>query len=365
MIAMASAAAHALTMSAGGRTADTPRAAVAKYNAGAWRGTGWLIDPRTAEPLAIEDVTTSVDPAPSALVTQTTLGARDPARDLLDLDLADADLDGSYSAEHDTDGGLLGGGAPGGLVIEHAIAVSDNERRRCLLRYGDGGALEAVLLLLEGRAAADDVDAPAPSTLLSICGDWEGDASVRRSAEPAAARPKGGRGFGTPRVAKARDVFDEAAGRQGRPEATSVFKSRLSYLYDGESTVVRKLGATAFGGDELDDIATFGVLKRHDGKFGEYESVGFASDASQPRLLLLPAACHVLAPSLLSDDAPFTCEFGVALEPGESFGWAGFTDRMPEQPEQDSDARRLARSTRLYAGRGRFVSGTTSLVSEV
>ena len=159
--------------------------------------------------------------------------------------------------------------------------------------------------------------------------------------------------------------FDAQLDAQGRPEATSVFKSRLSYLYDGESTVVRKLGATAFGGDELDDIATFGVLKRHDGKFGEYESVGFASDASQPRLLLLPAACHVLAPSLLSDDAPFTCEFGVALEPGESFGWAGFTDRMPEQPEQDSDARRLARSTRLYAGRGRFVSGTTSLVSEV
>ena len=231
MIAIASTAAHALTMSAGGRTADTPRAPSPRYNAAAWRGTGWLIDPRTAEPLAIEDVTTSVDPAPSALVTQTTLGARDAARDLLDLDLADADLDGSYSAEHDTDGGLLGGGAPGGLVIEHAIAVSDNERRRCLLRYGDGGALEAVLLLLEGRAAADDVDAGAEH--MAICGARR----AMRACDARRSRRRCGRRRPRLRHAARREGarrLRRGGGRQGG-EATSVFKSRLSYLYDGES----------------------------------------------------------------------------------------------------------------------------------
>ena len=83
---------------------------------------------------------------------------------------------------------------------------------------------------------------------------------------------------------------------------------------------MRQLGGTSFNGEPLDAIRSCGELQKHDGTYGEYESVRFDGDATFPRLLMLPAGCHVIAPFQMRDE-PFQTEFGAELPPGESFGW--------------------------------------------
>ena len=83
---------------------------------------------------------------------------------------------------------------------------------------------------------------------------------------------------------------------------------------------MRQLGGTSFNGEPLDAIRSCGELQKHDGTYGEYESVRFDGDATFPRLLMLPAGCHVIAPFQMRDE-PFQTEFGAELPTGESFGW--------------------------------------------
>ena len=235
----------------------------------------------------------------------------------------------------------------------------------------------------------------APCTLSTLLGSWSGDASVRRpqpgsgAAKKRRAPPptpasragdKGGgapKGFGAKRKeAKAplRSLFGEGEARGAL--STNVYKAKLSFseLY---GTVVRTLGVTAFGGDDLDPIESMGRLLSTRGLYADYEAVAFEPrDPSQPRMLLLPAGCYVYAPSRVQPGNSFSTEFGVVLPPGESFGWKGFVPGDDEADDaarmeaaskagaglSDSTTARLVRVQRLYDG-VRFVSGTTSLCS--
>ena len=106
-----------------------------------------------------------------------------------------------------------------------------------------------------------------------------------------------------------------------------------------------------------------------DGEAGEASpdaSLGSSPDAS---------------PGPSSEGASYSTEFGAVLEPGESFGWQGYTssslgytaptgaDPMADPAEaaggsSSSSSPRLVRIQRLYS-RGSFVSGTTSLFTAV
>ena len=380
-----------------------------------WRGYATTIDPKTAVP-SLPGVEYShfiaTDEGGKATVrTTTTIGAAGPDEKSVETvgfnaASVDIDLDGSYSTEHPDGLGLAtllrrSDEAPPERtsVVEHCLAVSDTERRRCLLSYdAASGALDSVLLLVEQRG--DAADTPAPSTIYSLCGTWRGDACVR-APTPAAgksrggggrrgfggAAPGGGRGFG-----KGGGVGKDAAAPAAAASApaalgvcrTAVFKAELTYAWDGGTSVARQLCVTSSLGDNsggaLDAIRSTGVLQRAEGAFGEYEAVRFVGDATQPALLLLPAACHVLAPLQLptadAADAAYSTEFGAVLEPGESFGWRGFVPGAdadaqdapdedgllpPLDPAGDTSAPRLVRISRLYAGMGRFMSGSTSL----
>ena len=372
--------------------APTPWGSFAKFNVDvAWQGTATVIDPNTCEPTlppVTYDHFVSAEPKkPGAIRTTTTTtsgsGAGGKAEEVVVLEPStfDVDLDGSFSTEHAEGLGLAeqlfaatgkerAVDAPH-LVIEHSLAVSDDERRRCLLSYA-GGALERVLLLVERRLSADAVDPAPPATLYSLLGVWNGDACVR-SLLPPAAEPRGrapARGFGAPPSrGSARRALAKAVG--GTTSKTNVFKARLTYAWDGEELLQRQLQVTSFDGSELDAIRSVGTLRRHSGEWGEYESVDFVGDSSAPTLLLLPSSCHVLAPLQLPEDgAAFSTEFGAVLEAGESFGWQGFRGVLPgveegqeeEGGDDDDDAQRLVRIGRLY-NEGAFVSGTTSLCS--
>ena len=239
---------------------------------------------------------------------------------------------------------------------------------------------------------------PAPTarcTMSTLFGSWTGDASVRRP-QPASALAKkrrpppptpasraGDRGDGAPKgfgakgkegKAPLRSLFGEGEARGAL--STNVYKATLSFseLY---GTVVRTLGITAFGGDDLAPISSMGRLLSTRGLYTDYEAVSFdPRDPSQPRMLLLPAGCYVYAPTCVQAGNSFSTEFGVVLPPGESFGWKGFITGDDEVDDaarmeaagkagaglSDSTTARLVRVQRLYDG-VRFVSGTTSLCS--
>ena len=363
----------------------------------AWEGTATTIDPRTAVPSAPIEYKHYVFEHEDEFSVRTTTTTADGAR--CDETMAyaraglDVDLDGSYSAEH-RDGlkfpSLFGGSDLGAtVVLEHSLATSDRERRRLLLSYSaDSGALEQVLLLVEGRCV-DGEDAPPPanapqSTLYALLGTWAGDACMRSVARSQPARAAG-LGFGARTGGKMSKAQGAASGK-GEVVRTAVFKARLSYAWDGETTVARQLLATSFGEDSGEPTATIrgvGQLQTTAGEWADYESVTFPADASKPVLLLLPASCHILAPTQLpplgghdGDEAssafPFSTEFGALLEPGEGFGWQGYQaaaeyEEESEEseggvlPEGDAEAMRLVRIQRLYDDSGSFVSGTTSL----
>lgn len=370
-----------------------------------WRGYATVIDPQTAVPnlpgIEYNHFVAAADDDGSAAVVRTTtsLGSAGPDDKVVETvkfmaGNADIDLDGSYSCEHAGGLGLatlLLGDATSRRVIEHSLAVSDDERRRCLLSYStESGTLESVLLLVERKGA--EVELASPATLFSLVGTWRGDACSRspgassKKVRPAATTRGGGGGFGAgakkPPAAGSSSVASMSSPESLGDFRTSVMKQRLTYAWDGERNVARQLMVTGFGGgDDLDAIRSTGTLDTADGAFGEYESVRFVGDATLPTLLLLPAACHVIAPLKLppaeggSGPASFQTEFGAVLEPGESFGWRGYLpsddegvelpegeDELPPlDPEGSSDAPRLVRISRLYSGVGAFAIGTTSL----
>lgn len=320
------------------------------FNVGTWQGVCHDIDPITAEP-SFPCATYSCRVAlfdQSRVVTTATVGEIERDETFIIDTATDIDLDGTYSAEHSAGMELVGLLAPdarsSSTVIEHSIATSDSERRRCLLVYeGEGGqtplVLSRVLLLVETREGAAETLAP-PCTLTALLGDWVGDASVRR---PRAPPPPPPRGFGGGVARKTGDGRPARSAAQQRSEGagagTNVYKARLKYAWDGERLVVRRLGVTSFAGDDLDAITSMGRLSSHAGRFGDYDSVSFemSGDPAAPRMLLLPAGCHVLAPCVLADDGAFSTEFGAMLEAGESFGWKGFVPSEAGEGERGGD----------------------------
>ena len=368
--------------------------AFGKFNAMvAWTGTATVINPLTAEPsqqVAYEHFVAFVPGTPRIIKTTTTTASGTRSEETVNLSASglDVDLDGSYSAEHSaglTLATLLGGadsGSDGRHTFEHSLACSDRERRRLLLSYDTkSGALRQVLLLVEGRRAAGETALPPcsapPSTLFSLLGVWAGDACMRSLTRT---DPKG-RGFGF----AGGGGFASASNSKKRGGArvvsdvirTAVFKARLSYAWDGGTVVARQMEATSFGeastAPPTATIRGVGELRTTKGKWSDYESVAFNADASRP-VLLLPSSCHVLAPTRLparDENAPggegsafaFSTEFGVVLDPGESFGWRGYQEGDEPPEGQADDAMRLVRIQRLYDESGSFVSGTTSLCS--
>lgn len=192
-----------------------------------------------------------------------------------------------------------------------------------------------------------------------------------------------------------------------------VLKYGTRPLWDGGTAVSRRLQCTSFAGEAMEPLSSSGTLAPLGGggeEGGEEEgredgsatsppplaarSVAFGGDGA-PAMVLLPGGAHALAPLRLSRRRPFATEFALVLEPGESFGWESYRlqealdgDAPPTVPAStpgvsrgvfptvDADAvnrgvspgsgvPRLARVQRLYAGRGQFVSGTTSLLSAI
>ena len=361
---------------------DAPWPSFRRFNEGAWKGYAVIVDPATAVPrlpgIQYEHFVSADDPEKLAMRTYTTRdGDAEKVTEDFNLDGTglDIDLDGSYSTEHADGLGLASlllerddESSASCLVVEHSLAVSDEERRRSLLVYGDG-ELEAVILLAECKGGAPEP--AAHSTLFSLVGAWSGDSCVRSAgaATQAFTQSSGGKnpfGFGG-----ANKGGKEAKGGASpailATRRTNVFKAALTYAWDGAATVMRQLQVTSFGNEALDAIRTSGTLQTVGGDFGEYESVAFSGDPLEPTLLLLPAGCHLIAPRKLpaaSAPTTYSTEFGAMLEAGESFGWRGFTggEEGAASQEQDEDSARLVRIQRLYSG-GAFVSGTTSLLT--
>ena len=362
---------------------DAPWPCFCKFNVGAWRGYAVSIDPKTFVPnlpgVEYDHFVAVDDPDKMALRTTTTTRGGDGEKSVESIvvagDTLDIDLDGSYSVDH-PDGlslaNLLAGRetAAACTVIEHSLAVSDDERRRAVLTYdSDSGELETLLLLSERRGEMPD--AAAHSNLISLVGSWTGDACVRSaSAASQAFSRTAGVGFGSGAPAKAPTKRAKKSGASPAILATrrtNVFKAALTYAWDGATTVMRQLQVTSFSNEALDAIRTTGRLTTSEGAYGEYESVAFFGDELEPSLILLPAGCHLIAPRRLPTadaKAAFSTEFGALLDAGESFGWRGFTGGEEGAPAQEGDAEsaRLVRIQRLYAGRS-FVSGTTSLLT--
>jgi len=299
---------------------------------------------------------------------------------------ADVDIDGSFSVDSQSGGSnalaslLLP--TPHDFAVELSLALADDERLRCLLLYADS-ALADVLLLREVKADADGgVRVPAPveaCTLISLLGDWRGDACVR---QPMPLRPPvRAKGFST----QSKQVTAELSQQEtGFGEASiNIYKSTVTYIWDGQERVARKLEITSFGGQALEPIVSMGVLSLKSGPAGtEFESVAFSSagDPTAPRMLLLPEGSFVLAPTrLVGGQAPFTVEFGAVLEGAEGFGLMGFHESGDESAGAADDAEldpltaamgdptaeRMVRVQRLYNTGLSFVSGTTSLCTQI
>jgi len=166
----------------------------------------------------------------------------------------DVDLDGSFSDEHAGGRGLLhamalieaahgrSADAATELVLEHTLAISDSERWRVLLVYGeepppdedaadavpsdsDDSVLRQLVLLTERRleASASPLDLAAPS-LDALLGTWVGDACAR-----------------APQTTPLPGVSDVQLFGQ---VATNVYNARLQYatreLWDGNLVVSRR-----------------------------------------------------------------------------------------------------------------------------
>lgn len=322
----------------------------------------------------------------------------------------DVDLDGSFSDEHA--GGLLharallaaaqGEEAAKGiaLVLEHALAISDVERWRCLLVYGDEQhmderasdegdlVLRQLMLLTEQRL--EPLAEPEPPSPLSapsldeLVGTWVGDACARapKDAELPQGSPSDLQLFGH--------------------TSTNVYNAKLEYttreLWDGNRAVSRTLRCTSFSGEEMEPIVSSGALAGDAFANGGLPTIRFGGSDSSA-LFLLPGGAHAIAPTRIGADRPFATEFAAVLSPGESFGWESYAlqealdDGKPpsvlgapggvrgvsrgEFPTRNAmtsindgispgdGAPRLARVQRLYSGRDAFVSGTTSLLSSV
>ena len=168
---------------------------------------------------------------------------------LPDTKIADIDLDGSYSTEHADGLGLASlllerddESSASCLVVEHSLAVSDEERRRSLLVYGDG-ELEAVILLAECKGGAPEP--AAHSTLFSLVGAWSGDSCVRSAgaATQAFTQSSGGKnpfGFGGANKG-GKEAKKGASPAILATRRTNVFKAALTYAWDGAATVHREV----------------------------------------------------------------------------------------------------------------------------
>ena len=172
-----------VTCEAVGSASDSPFLALGNFNVGTWRGRCTRVSPTTAEPLSeevayVQQVVTEQRNAEQLVLRSITQvdGADAAATDYLwPSSTTDIDLDGTYSAEYSSleQAALFGAAAAAQgqgerevFVVEHSIASSDEERRRCLLVYRAAAAGE------EGEAAgadkdgADaDADAAAPKEL--------------------------------------------------------------------------------------------------------------------------------------------------------------------------------------------------------
>lgn len=365
-------------------TLEAQHTLFARFNGAEWKGLATFVDPLTGEPgipVAYDHVVVAQGDAAkrdSVVVrTSTTVGG-EPQDDQVAWagSTTDVDVDGSYSMQHPAglglatqlaaaatraDGTPLGVALDDALVLDCSLAVSDEERRRCLLAYDrTSRELTAALLLVETKAgaAAAPAGGATQATLIQLLGEWAGDASVRSRAPP----PPPAKGFG-------RGLASRAADKPAAAARLNVFKARLSYGWDGRDTVARQLGVTGFDGQEAPPIRSVGTLLRHQGRWGEYEQVRFLADAACPSLLLLPSDCHVLAPLQLpepsSGDA-WSVEFGAVLPAGEVYGWQGWQGADDDDDESgnpnaaSASSPRLVRIQRLHSADA-FVSGTTSL----
>ena len=363
------------------------------------------IDPATAEPslpgVAYEHYVEAEGEAATVVRTKTVLRSDESNDPLLesvrfDASTLDVDLDGSYSAEHASGLGLarvlLGEqGGEDSIVLEHSLAVSDDERRRSLLVYArDTGDLTSVLMLCERKGG--EPEPAAHATMTALLGRWSGDACSRSAAPAAPPRARGGLGFGLGGKGGGKggdkgggEVSVGVGTAELSTRRTNVFKAALTYAWDGGSTLLRQLQVVSFSGESLQAIRSSGTVRTTDGPYGEYEIIELAADPHRSVMMLLPAGCHLIAPSRLprpsegASDSAFATEFGALIAAGESFGWRGFTagdDAEEEGSEDDEevvsadgpagqfqDSPRLVRIQRLYAGRSAFVSGTTSLLT--
>jgi len=390
--------------------AESPWTSYVSFNHGTWHGRASVIDVSSQAMLAcdyIHEVKTTAKPL--EVSTKTACGGAVALETVVLDSTTDVDLDGSYSASSSFAGAsalaiLAAARAAAGsdtgpstpaerFLVEHSIAVSETERRRCMLLYdGQAGDLEQVIMLFERRSAA--LPPPPPATLDSLVGTWAGDASIRTPKAAAfpptgksrgrPARPRGGGGFG--------GGGDGGRGRGGGGGgggsstklfgmwSTNVFKSELRYasraLWDDNVAVSRRLQVTSFSGDELEPIDSTGSFSAD--FTAKPAAIRFGGPGA-PALWLLPAASHILAPTKISTEMgrfPFSSEFGTMIAPGESFGWMGYRagdgdDEVDStqvvsfdgQAPTDAEASRLARVQRLYDEDRSYVSGTTSLLS--
>lgn len=400
--------------------ASSPWVALKSFNCGTWHGQCVAYD-RTdtrAPPASIAYNHTVCESGTPLELTSTTIIQGSDAPVLHPLRFSsttDVDLDGSFSDEHAGERGLLharalleathGPEAHQGteLVLEHTLAISDTERWRCLLFYGEalppavGGddaeaaspsaagdsdsVLRQLLLLMERRAVASAKPVPPLSqpSLDELVGTWVGDACARAPKD--APLPPG--------APSDVQLFGHCS--------TNVYNARLEYtareLWDGNRAVSRRLHCTSFGGEQMEPIVSSGALAPDPSPAYDVLTINFGgSDGTA--MVLLPGGAHVVAPTRIGSGRPFATEFSVLLAPGESFGWESYSlqealdqGRPPTVPvaagggisrgvfpTRDADAvnlgvssgngaPRLARVQRLYSGRETFVSGTTSLLS--
>ena len=206
---------------------DTPWASFANFNVGRWAGraTGFAVTRPTAGapeasallgPVAYTHVVGARRDRPLELALMTSCGPDDRCQESLTLSgWTDVDVDGSFSDHHarglphaqmliramGREGAAVEAArdATSPLVIEHSLALSDRERRRCLLIYGGettedtdrmgGAVLSHVLLLLETKMGAEaDAEAEALAAAeAAMQAVAEAEAVVARAAEGAAA----------------------------------------------------------------------------------------------------------------------------------------------------------------------------------
>jgi hypothetical protein len=409
--------------------ASSPWVALKAFNCGTWHGQCVAYDRTDSRvpPASVNYNHTVCESGMPLELTSTTVIQGSDAPVLHPLRLSsttDVDLDGSFSDQHAGERGLLharalleathGAEAHRGakLVLEHTLAISDTERWRCLLVYGEpptpamggneaeaksaspapyaaspapvdtGDSVLRQLLLLTERRAVASLNPPLPlsqPSLDALVGTWVGDACARAPKD--AALPPG--------APSDVQFFGHVS--------TNVYNARLEYasreLWDGNRAVSRRLQFTSFGGEEMEPIVSSGAVMPDQDAADGMLTVNFGG-SDGVSMFLLPGGAHVMAPTRIGSARPFSTEFSALLAPGESFGWESYA--LQEAIDQGSPptaaagggvsrgvfptldaaaineavspgngAPRLARVQRLYLGRETFVSGTTSLLSAV